>query len=57
MQAPDCIQEAAWFYGVNEVVLRAIAWQEACMDPSAVDRELERHGGHGQEAYQQRALA
>jgi hypothetical protein len=35
-QATDCIQEAARFHGVSEVVLRAIAWNESTMDPSAV---------------------
>ena len=38
VQAQDCIQETANFHGVNEVVLRAIAWHESRMDPSAVGR-------------------
>lgn len=38
VRAQDCIPEAAKFHGVNEAVLRAIAWHESRMNPSAVGR-------------------
>lgn len=38
VRAQDCIPDAAKFHGVNEAVLRAIAWHESRMNPSAVGR-------------------